>query len=235
MADITIKVIEPAASIDLCTLDELKTMLDISSTDEDEMLALWITQYSDVIATMCNRVFAKEKVQETWRGDLEPYDTERGRIFLTHYPVKDEDVEVVYAPTAYPNPDTVRASRRSDELMQHTAPVEAPYYELENRSGKMQFFQSWSAPIRVTYTGGYLLPDEAPPALKQALALMVSAARMSQQRELTSGIRSISHRESRVMFFDVNQAMAKGGASGPLGAAADTVNALLYHYMRFYV
>ena len=51
----------------------------------------------------------------------------------------------------------------------------------------------------------------------------------------TSGIKSISHRESRVQFFDVQQMTGARAAAGPLGAAADTVNALLYKYMRFYV
>jgi hypothetical protein len=218
MADITIKVIEPADSYDLITLDELKVMLGIKPTDttEDATLQVWITQYSDVIATMCNRVFAKEKVQETWRGDLPPYDTQNGRVFLTHYPVaKDEDIELVTAPDG-----TV---------------IDPATYEIENRSGKLQFFGGWQEPIRITYTGGYDLPEETPPALKQALALLIGAARVNQMRELTSGIRSISHRESRVQFFDVNAAMAKMGGSGPLAMAADTVNALLYHYIRFYV
>ena len=44
-----------------------------------------------------------------------------------------------------------------------------------------------------------------------------------------------SHRESRVQFFDVQQMTGSRAAAGPLGAAADTVNALLYKYMRFYV
>jgi hypothetical protein len=226
MADITVRVIEEADSYDLMTLEEVKVMLGIaeSDTSEDAMLQAWITSYSDVIATMCNRVFAKEKVEETWRGDTEPYDTDRGRIFLTHFPVADDDVEVVYSPTAYPNPDD------------DTVPVEVPYYELENRSGKMQFFQKWAAPIRVTYTGGYDLPGGTPPALKQALVLLIGAARMMQEREVTSGIRSISHRETRVQFFDVNAALAKQGGGGtPLGVAGETVKALLYHYIRFYV
>jgi len=215
MADITVKVIEEATSIDLATLDEVKVMLGIppSNTTEDALLSVWITQYSDVIAVMCNRVFAKEKVEETWRGDLPPYDTQNGRVFLTHYPVKDDDIESVTAPDG--------------------SPIDG--YEIENRSGKLQLFSGWSEPIRITYTGGYNLPGEAPPALKQALAIMVSAARVAQTRELTSGMRSISHRESRVQFFDANAAQAKQGGSGPLGMAGETVNALLYHYIRFHV
>ncbi|WP_028164118.1 hypothetical protein [Bradyrhizobium elkanii] len=216
MADITIKVLAPADSYDLVTLDEMKIMLGISpsATTDDPQLETWITQYSDVIATMCNRVFAKEKVEETWRGDLPPYDTQNGRIFLTHYPVADADVELVSA---------------------NGTVIDPVSYEIENRTGKLQLFSSWSEPLRITYSGGYDLPEETPPALKQALAIMVGAARMQAAQQLTSGIRSISHRESRVQFFDVNAAMAKMGGSGPIGMAGDTVNALLYKYMRIYV
>ena len=173
-------------------------------------LAMWITQYSDVIATMCNRVFAKEKVAETWRGDAPPY--ENYRIFLTHYPVADADIESV----------TVSGSL-----------VDPLGYEIENRSGKVTI-PAFNDPIVVTYTGGYDLPEEAPDALKQALALLVQAGRTHLARGMTSGIRSISHRESRVMFFD---ALAGGvkSANSPLAVAGETVDALLYHYIRFHV
>jgi hypothetical protein len=217
MADISVKVLEPADSYDLCTLDELKIMLGIqpSDTTEDELLALWITQYSDMIATMCNRVFAKEKVVETWRGDTKPFDTDNGRIFLTHYPVADGDLESISAPDGADIPTG---------------------WELENISGKLQFFTAyWAEPIRITYTGGYDLPEETPPALKQALALLVNNARIYHSRSLTSGVRSISHRESRVQFFDVNAAMAKMGGSSPIGFADSMINSLLYKYQRLYV
>ena len=71
MADVTVKVLEPAESYALLTLDELKVALGIAPADtsQDAQLQLMIDQYSDVIATMCKRVFAKEKVTETWRGD----------------------------------------------------------------------------------------------------------------------------------------------------------------------
>ena len=218
MADITIKLIEPADSYDLCTLEEMKVMLGIAPTNttEDELLALWITQYSDVIATMCNRVFAKEKVAETWRGDTPPFDIDNSRIFLSHWPVVEDDIETITGPDG--------------------VTIDVPGYVIESRSGKLQFFgSSPTEPITITYSGGYDLPDDAPPALKQALAIMVSAARVMKSREMTAGVRSISHRESRVQFFDVNAAMAKQGGGGPLAVAGETVTALLYHYMRFNV
>ncbi|MBO4221960.1 phage head-tail connector protein [Bradyrhizobium neotropicale] len=210
MADITVKVLEPAVSYDLLTLDELKTILGISTTDtsEDALLEMWIDQYSDVIATMCNRVFAREKVQETWRGDLPPQDC--ARVFLTHYPVVDADIESV----------TCNGATITD-------------YEIENRSGKLTLFGSWSEPIVVVYSGGYLLPDEAPAALKTATGILVTGARSEMSRSTISGIKSISHRESRVQFFDESGGSSSG--AGAIAAAGDTVNALLYKYMRFYV
>src|SRR5246127_1978873 len=125
MADISIKVITPATSYDLCTLDEIKIMLGIALTDtsEDQLLQVWITQYSDMIATMCKRVFAYETVEETWRGDSLPFDTDNGHVFLTPYPVADADVQSVTGP------DGTDISTG---------------YELENKSGKMEFFNiSW--------------------------------------------------------------------------------------------
>ena len=214
MADIWVKVLEPADSYALLTLDELKGILNISESDtsEDEQLNMWIDQYSDVIATMCNRVFAKEKVAETWRGDTMPFDCPR--LFLTHYPVADDDIETVESPRG--------------------ALVDPSRYEIENGSGKMRIEGAWSEPVTVTYTGGYDLPDEAPDALKTAAGLLIQAARIQARLNATSGIKSISHRESRVMFFDVQQ-MTGATGNGPLAEAASTVNALLYKYMRFYV
>jgi hypothetical protein len=217
MADISVNVITPADSYDLATLDEVKTLIGISLTDtsEDALLQMWITSYSDIIATMCHRVFAKEAVIETWRGDTKPFDTDNGRIFLTHYPVSDTDIVQVTGPDGTDLSGT---------------------YELENKSGKLQFFNTpWSEPIRISYSGGYNLPEEAPPALKQALALLVQSARVWQSRSMTAGVRSISHRESRVQFFDVNAALAKMGGPGPIGMATGMVEPLLSAYTRYYV
>ncbi|WP_338822110.1 hypothetical protein WDM22_38505 [Bradyrhizobium septentrionale] len=214
MADIWVKVLEEAESYDLLTLEELKTILDISAgdTSDDDQLKQWITHYSDVVATMCNRVFAKEKVVETWRGDTMPFDCPR--IFLTHYPVAAADLESVESPRG--------------SIINPTA------YEIENRSGKLRLDGAWSEPITVTYKGGYKLPEEAPEALKQATGLLISSARAQITQVAVSGIKSITHRESRVQFMDTNKASGGGGAS-VLGDTAETVNALLYKYMRFYV
>jgi hypothetical protein len=213
MADIWVKVLTPAESYDVLTLEELKTILGLSPTDtaEDAQLQMWIDHYSDVVATMCNRVFAFETVAETWRGDTMPFDCPR--LFLTHYPVADTDIETVESP---------RGSILDPSL-----------YEIENASGKMRINGAWSEPITVTYSGGYNLPDEAPPALKEATALLIQGARMQRTQAAVAGIKSITHRESRVQFLDPT--LLYKGVGGALLQAEQTVRALLYKYMRFYV
>src|SRR5258705_10758490 len=207
MADIWVKVLQPAESYALLTLDELKIILGLSPTDtsEDGQLAMWIDHYSDVVATMCNRVFAKETVEETWRGDLMPFDCPR--LFLTHYPVADDDLETVESPRG--------------------SILDPASYEIENGSGKMRIDGAWSEPITVTYSGGYVLPGEAPPALKQATGLLIQGAREQMTQAAVAGIKSITHPESRVHFMDTSgsggetRAGGPGEAAGPVHAAGD--------------
>jgi hypothetical protein len=213
MADVWVKVLTPADSYALLTLDELKPMLNVplSNTTEDELFQMWIDQYSDVVATMCNRVFAYETVAETWRSESAPFD--RALLFLTRYPVADADITAVESP-------------RGNIL-------DPASYEVENVSGKLRIEGAWTEPVTVTYSGGYHLPDEAPPALKAATGLLVQAAQM-QSKVPASAVRSVTHGETRVQYFDPVQMFGKAGGAAPLMQATDTVNALLYKYMRFY-
>jgi hypothetical protein len=212
MADVTIKVITPADSFALMSLDEVKGAFGIPLTDttRDAQLQMLIDQYSDLIATMCDRTFAKEKVAETWRGDPPPY--ENYRIFLSHWPVADGGIETVAG-------------------LDGTV-IDPANYELEGKSGKLSLYSGFIEPLVVTYTGGYDLPDETPPALKAALQLMIQVAAATLARGLTTGVRSISHKESRVMYFDPNAAN-KSGKGPTIGSS--TIESLLSAYMRFQV
>jgi len=213
MADINIKILEPATSFDLLTLDELKIMLGVAASDTtgDPQLEQLIEWYSAYVSQIANRVFAREKVRETWR------DLQGRRIFLSHWPVKDADIESVESP-------------RGSVLDPST-------YELEEQSGKLSIFTARAEPIVVTYTGGFNLPDEAPDDLKNAAGLFVRKGRTEAQRESTAGIRSISHKDQRVMFFDPNANQGSSGSSGGSGntEAIRAAHALLYHYSRLEV
>src|SRR4029077_13003337 len=101
-------------------------------------------------------------------------------------------------------------------------------------SGKILLTGGQSEPIVVSYTGGYDLPDEAPPALKSACELLIREARTYASRQAVSGIRSLAHKESRVQYFDANAALGKN-IQTPFTVANETVNSLLYHFMRFWI
>jgi hypothetical protein len=214
MADRTVKIIVPADSTALISLDELKAGLGVASTDttHDARFQLWIDQYSMVIANACNRIFGYTTVAETWRGDPPPY--ENNRLFLSQYPAKEADLTKVEAPKG--------------------TSLDPTTYELEELPGKLTLMGAWSEDIVVTYSGGYRLPDEAPDDLKAAMMLLVQAAWFRLSIQPTGGIRSISHRESRVMFFDPAQ-MAKLHGAGPLTQADDMFKSLLSAYVRIEV
>jgi hypothetical protein len=219
MADRTIKVVTPATSFDLLTLDEAKLLLGIDPTDtsSDVQLALMISIYSQTIAEYCHRVFARETVVETWREEF------NGRLFLSHWPVKEPDISAVAA-----GPDGM--------------PLDASQYEIEEASGKLSFIVNpggsasgpWIWPTAVTYTGGFDLPDEAPLPLKQATALLIMEARIRLRQSQTAGIRSIAHKESRIMFFDPNALLEKMMSAHQTGLNP-AVDSLLARYIRIEV
>lgn len=211
MADIIIKVLTPADTFDLLSLEELKLALGIPATDttHDEQLGVLITRYSDLIATTCNRVFAKEEVRETWRclGSR--------RVFLSHWPALESDIASVESPRG--------------------AILDPASYEFEEKSGKLELFASRSEPVVITYTGGYDLPDDAPPTLKQVCELLIREEQAYLARLGVSGVRSIAHKEARVQFYDPFAA-TKGGAKGGMGAVATpAMAALLSAYIRIEV
>jgi hypothetical protein len=211
MVDILTKILTPAISRDLITLDELKLALGISDASQDATLGRYITVYSDMIATLCNRTFAKETLTETWR------DLDSNHLFLSHYPIATEtDIASVGCPRGITlDPST---------------------YEIDLKDGQISLFATQSEPITVSYTGGYNLPDDAPPALSEALVVMVREARAAAQRASVSGIRSMSHKESRVVYFDPNLLASRGFASNVLNPGiAPLVDTLLMHYVRIQV
>lgn len=208
MTDITEKIIDPPANRNFLTLEEAKKRLGLPATGgdpaADEQLEFQIADASAIIARLCNREFAKTKLVETWRGNT--HET----IYLRHWPVKENEVESVTngAPGIWPSGG----------------------YEVEEHTGKIRV--PAADPISITYSGGYLLPDEAPDDLKYACLMLMRASRQEATRESVEGIRMIAHKESRVIFFDPNTqskttAAAAGGSSG-----IPQVDALLSRYIR---
>src|SRR5580704_9852642 len=115
MADVTVNVIEaaegfPAEDMSFLSVAEAKTLLGIGPDDlaDDGQLKMQIALSSAVIMRVCNRMFARETVAESW------CDLGSRRVFLTHWPVKGDDIERVQSGAAV---------------------LDAGEYELEERSG----------------------------------------------------------------------------------------------------
>lgn len=215
MADVTVKVLLSASTHDFLTLEEAKLLLNIHSSDtsQDELLQMQISINSAYIAEVCNRTFAKETVVETWR------EVSDGRLFLTHWPVKQDDIDNVIS-AGY--------SWQSDQ------------YELEEESGKLSNVMiyapastMWPQSVIVQYTGGYDLPDEAPLPLKQMTAMLIREDRIAQQQAAVAGIRQLTHKDSRVMFFDVAATLAKQASSK--SGSRQLVENFLRQYIRIWV
>jgi hypothetical protein len=206
MADVTVNVITPADSYSLMTLDELKIALGApTGTDVSDAQWQWLIDInSATISELCNRVFAKEEVEESWR------DLVNRRVYLTHYPVKASDIQSV----------TTNGTDRLD-------------YELEEASGKLSLFTDQTEPIVVHYTGGFLLPDDAPLPLKQATVMLAASWKAQLAMIQVTGVRMIAHKEARVMFH--TPANIAPGAGGTHPGIPPSVDALLMQYTRLWV
>jgi len=247
MADRTIKILTPATETDLLTLDEAKLGLGIPLTDtsQDASLEWMITLFSEEIAERLNRhptvTIGYEEVQETWR------ETMNGRLFLSHWPVKEEDIlSVTVGDQLLVTPYT-RQLRLGDARVSPRYVSTAPLldlavgdYEVEEASGKISNISvggaqavCWNHPVVVHYSGGYKLPDECPKPLKHAVIALIREEKIRMQQAQTAGIRQISHKEARVSFFDPNALLIR--AVGMKSPTMQAVESLLTHYMRFEV
>jgi hypothetical protein len=208
--DIKISVLEPAEEFGLCTLYEAKIALNLPQTDtsKDDQIDLFIKWSSDEIATSCMRTFAKEKVAETFRH-LPTGD----RLYLSHYPVCDL--------TSVAIGDSMLGSAD---------------YELDADQGRITSLNGdWSDPVTVIYTGGYELPYQAPPALAQSCLLLTKEAYYSAIRGDPT-IRLISHKESRVAYFDPLAHMTGTGAAASGGSPARrAISDLIRSYTRYWI
>lgn len=250
MADRDLHVIEPATSQDLITLAECKLFLNISSADtsRDAQLALQISTASAVVADMANRKpelgFGECRLIEEWR------EVGNGRLFLMHWPVKLPPGLLVHG---YQEKRArakqwvlVKAGSEETEIVEPLTVTDYTFevtangtvllpadYRIDYNSGKVSVDGTWVTPAIVEYTGGYKLPTEAPLPLKKACALMVQEDRIKNQQAAVAGMRQISHKESRVAFYDPNALLLKSiGAKSPGMQAAE---ALIRPYIRIEV
>lgn len=206
----SVEVVTEAKDLSLITTRDAKLGLNMVTTTSDDQIELMIKWASDEIAKMCNRVLAQETVIETI------LEGEGTRIWLTHYPVKE----------------ITEISENGTVL---TPVVD---YNLEKGTGKLYRAGGafWVMPTVIKYTGGYDLPQKAPPALASAV-LLVTREAFHAATKGDASIRMITHKQSRVMFFDPNAANAKAasGAASAGTAARRAISDLLKRYTRFEV
>ena len=202
-------VVTPAQSESLVSLYEAKLALNLTASNAtlDEQIEMMIEWGSSEIAALCNRTFAQETVTETFTQ----LDSYHNRLYLTRYPVTDIDT----------------VDEDGTELTAGTD------FSIDAASGLLTRTDGvWGTPLTVTYTGGYDLPNDSPRALRQAALLMTREAYYAMSRGDAS-IRMVSHKDSRVIYFDPNA--SKSGSSSGGSAARRSIGDLLKHFTRFNV
>jgi hypothetical protein len=207
----TITIIEPATSYDLITLDDLKIALNISGTDKDPMLTGIIERISMEVAALCNnRVFGREHVVETFTE----VSCDSHRLFLARYPLKWPDINTINGTPVVPNGDML---------------LDGLWGKLTTTTGV------FGEGITLDYSGGYNLPAEAPPALQQAVVALAREAYYASLRG-DQTVRSLSHKESRIIFFDPNilaRSVGGGGAGAGGTPAMRAARDVLSHFTRY--
>jgi hypothetical protein len=217
MMDVFTEVISPYETQDLMTLEEAKTLLGIGSEEStsDDQIGLLIRMASGEIAAELGRTLAREIVTDTFVVDMPAR-----RLYLSHWPV----VEIA---------DVTAFTIDGTDVIADTTGLD-PLIVLEKNTGTLYRSDStyWSGTIKVTYIGGYSLPEEAPDALKQALSLGVQDAYYAAIKG-DSSIRSIMHKETRIMYFSPQQMTATTGKSS--SGSMRSLNNLIAPFRRTWV
>ncbi len=214
-----VNVLEPSNDRRLITLKSAKLAMNLFSTSSqstDDQIDLMVEWASDAVADLCNRVLALERVKET----LLEHTSMSPRLPLSHFPIRME--------AKYP----IVVTEDGTELVADTD------YIIDVDVGVITKLDGspWAVPTVVEYTGGYDLPFESPPVLQQATILLTRESYNAAIRG-DSTIRSISHKETRVMYFDPNalamKAASGGGAKGSPGLRA--AEALVQGFTRYWL
>lgn len=207
-----ISLLGPTAPVhDLTTVAAVNAALDLdSNTADDAITAEQITTASQLIADQCNagpdrlRTFGLLQLEESFRVQWgEPVHV----LYLRQYPV----VQV-------------------SSVLQGGSEADATMYEIDDEAGELWMkCGRWCGEVVINYTGGYDLPDEAPPILAQACIEMLAAQRLFAASAATDpNVREVQHGDSRVMYFGP----AVAGATGGSGSVPQGVLGLLNKYIR---
>lgn len=184
-----IEVTDPG-SYDLVSLDDLELELGITGdTDDDEQLQARITRTSLMIAEACDRVFRFSEGIETFTFDPGQVTRSNQPLSLKLYPV--------FA---------------VESITQDGVAVEGFIVDAEN--GRVWRPDApWSGTVVVTYSGGYLLPDDAPAGLQMAVIDAIRERRLLVTEGGGGAVRDTVHGDTRVSYFQPAAASVAGGLS----------------------
>jgi hypothetical protein len=139
------RVVIPAATLDLVTLDQAKAMLGIAPADttQDAQIAQHIAASSLAINHMCNRIFAVQTYRDQVRGAYGCW----GEPFVTRqYPI------VVDSETGLPLVAVTEDGAVLDPALMETDPPNGRLYRLDGAAAPA----AWgSAAMLVDYTAGF--------------------------------------------------------------------------------
>lgn len=159
----SVNVIAPATNIRLTTVDAVRAEAGAAAAGlDDPAIQALIDQASGLVAEYCNRVFAREVVEET-------VDDGFGIIVLTRMPVVEIDTinGIAFAEAGY----------RIDK----GAGILRPAAGARSRCDR-------AAPVVVVYTAGFALPGEdgrnLPVSVERATALVAATILGNRQRDI---------------------------------------------------
>jgi hypothetical protein len=177
-------------SQDLITLEDLKLELGITGTDEDELLAARITRVSRMIAEACDRVFHFSEAIETFVFDRWQVTQWNQPLSLKLYPV-----------------NVVESIALDGAALDES-------YIVDTENGRVwRSDAAWSGTVVVTYSGGYVLPDNAPSGLQMAAIEWIRERRLAVTEGGGGAIQSTVHGDTRVTYFQASSASSSTASS----------------------
>jgi hypothetical protein len=200
---------EPAESKNLTVLNTVKAELNITTDEHDQVLEGLICQASDIVASYCDRVFAREKVTESFWPERRSWFEYWDSLVLARTPV-EEIISITHDPSLLVTAD----------------------YEVDTQAGILYRMTALSVfewcvhtAVEVQYTGGYLLLDALPRGVEKACILLVKD--YFYQRSRDPRIKT----ESTPSIYSVDYWI---GATGPAGELPPDVIALLEPHRRLH-
>jgi hypothetical protein len=177
-----LKVLTPAASYDLTTLEIVKDELGITDSSSDTTLARWIAESSHRIAAYTERVWGLETVRQLWRFDHHQF---QNAYFGWENRANPQGLRFDRYPIA-----TITSLVEDDVYTL----VEGQDYEVDQAAGVVyRIFQGgvpnselrwrWRRKVVATYTAGYQLPAAVPLRLQQATTELIKGRWGSRTRD----------------------------------------------------